>query len=114
MLADLAAGLGPRAAALCRELTKLHEEIRRGDLAALAQGAAASEIRGEFVLVIAPPQASERPSVGDADTLLRQALARVSLKDAVGEVADATGLPRRDVYQRALALAKKATDGAPR
>jgi 16S rRNA (cytidine1402-2'-O)-methyltransferase len=113
-LADLAAGLGPRAAALCRELTKLHEEIRRGDLAALAQGAAASEIRGEFVLVIAPPQASERPSVGDADTLLRQALARVSLKDAVGEVADATGLPRRDVYQRALALAKKATDGAPR
>ena len=50
--------------------------------------------------------------------MLREALARVSLKDAVGEVADATGLPRREVYQRALALAKnakmEAKHGAPR
>jgi 16S rRNA (cytidine1402-2'-O)-methyltransferase len=105
-LADLAAGLGPREAALCRELTKLHEEIRRGDVAALAQSAAAGEVRGEFVLVIAPPPA-EQPSAADTDALLRQALGRVSLKDAVGEVADATGLPRRDVYQRALALTRE-------
>jgi 16S rRNA (cytidine1402-2'-O)-methyltransferase len=108
-LADLAAGLGPREAALCRELTKLHEEIRRGDVETLAQGCAANEPRGEIVLVIAPPQAAQPTSAEDADALLRQALERVSLKDAVGEVADATGLPRRDVYQRALALAK-ATD----
>ena len=107
-LADLAAGLGRREAALCRELTKLHEEVRRGDLATLAQSCAASEVRGEIVLVIAPPQAPERPSAGDTDALLRQALARASLKDAVGEVADATGLPRRELYQRALALAKEA------
>ncbi len=113
-LTDLAAGLGQREAALCRELTKMHEEIRRGDLATLAHGAAEGEVRGEFVLVIAPPRAPESPSVEDADTLLRQALARVSLKDAVGEVADATGLPRRDVYQRALALAKEGNHGAPR
>jgi 16S rRNA (cytidine1402-2'-O)-methyltransferase len=46
--------------------------------------------------------------------LLRQALVRVSLKDAVGEVAEATGLPRRELYQRALALAKEADHGAPR
>ena len=116
-LADLAAGLGNRQAALCRELTKLHEEIRRGNLGALAEGAAANEPRGEIVLVIGPPQAEERPSAADTDMLLRQALARLSLKDAVGEVADATGLPRRDVYQRALALAKEVSEdtgrGAP-
>ena len=106
-LADLAAVLGPREAALCRELTKLHEEVRRGDLVALAQGAATGELRGEFVLVIGPP-ATEAPNVGDADVLLRQALARTSLKDAVSEVAEATGLPRREMYQRALALTKEA------
>jgi 16S rRNA (cytidine1402-2'-O)-methyltransferase len=111
-LADLAAGLGRREAALCRELTKIHEEIRRGDLETLAQNSPASEVRGEIVLVIAPPQASAQPSADDTDTLLRRALARVSLKDAVGEVAEATGLPRRDLYQRALALAKHASQEA--
>jgi len=112
--ADLAAGFGDREAALCRELTKLHEEVRRGDLAALAQQIGASEIRGEMVIVIAPPPAGERPHAGDADVLLRQALARVSLKDAVGEVASATGLPRRELYQRALALTKEDNHGAAR
>lgn len=107
-LADLASALGPREAALCRELTKLHEEVRRSDLVTLAQSCAKTgELRGEMVLVIAPPAALERPSADDADVLLRQALARVSLKDAVGEVALATGLSRRDLYQRALALAKE-------
>jgi 16S rRNA (cytidine1402-2'-O)-methyltransferase len=117
-LADLAAGLGRREAALCRELTKIHEEIRRGDLETLAQNSPASEVRGEFVLVIAPPQALAQPSAGDADALLRRALARVSLKDAVSEVAQATGLPRRDLYQRALALVeeqhRETNNGAPR
>ncbi len=113
-LADLAAGLGQREAALCRELTKLHEEVRRGDLAALAQDCAAAELRGEIVLVVAPPAEQEPPSAGDTDALLRQALARLSLKDAVGEVASATGLPRRELYQRALVLAKENDHGAPR
>lgn len=115
-LADLAAAFGPREAALCRELTKMHEEVRRGDLPALAEGAASGELRGEFVVVIAPPT-EERPDAGDTDVLLRQALARASLKDAVGEVVEATGLPRREIYQRALSLAKeadeKADHGAP-
>lgn len=117
-LADLAAEFGEREAAICRELTKIHEEVRRGTLAMLARESAAHEIRGEFVLVIAPPAAPERPSAGDTDLLLRQALAHASLKDAVGAVAAATGLPRRDLYQRALALEKEkhrgANDGAPR
>jgi 16S rRNA (cytidine1402-2'-O)-methyltransferase len=108
-LADLAAGLGPqRDAALCRELTKLHEEIRRGDLATLAAHYATEEPRGEIVLVVGPPAAAEQPSAEDADALLRDALARTSLKAAVAEVAATTGLPRRQIYQRALSLGKDA------
>ena len=111
-LADLAEGLGPRAAAICRELTKLHEEIRRGDLTTLARDyAAGAETRGEIVIVVAPP-ADDEASVADLDDLLRHALARVSVKDAVGEVALATGRPRREVYQRALELEKDSGDGA--
>jgi 16S rRNA (cytidine1402-2'-O)-methyltransferase len=105
-LADLAAGLGSRAAAICRELTKLHEEIRRDDLMSLARHyAAGAETRGEIVIVVAPP-ADDDGKPDDLDELLHHALARVSVKDAVGEVALATGRPRREVYQRALALAK--------
>jgi 16S rRNA (cytidine1402-2'-O)-methyltransferase len=111
-LADLAAGLGSREAAVCRELTKVHEEVRRADLPVLAQSSAASEVRGEFVLVIGPPSGPARPTIADADGLLRQALVRVSLKDAVAEVAEATGLPRRELYQRALALTKEQTEEA--
>src|SRR5579863_2422639 len=108
-LADLATGLGPRDAAVCRELTKLHEEIRRGDLDTLAQGAGTSELRGEIVLVIGPPAASAQPSVADAEAMLREALARNSLKDAVAEIAEATGVPRRQLYQRALELTKQSS-----
>jgi 16S rRNA (cytidine1402-2'-O)-methyltransferase len=95
-LADLAAALGEREAAICR-----------GPLAKLAGETAQQETRGEFVLVIAPPAAAAQPSEDDADALLRAALARTSLKDAVGEVAVATGLPRRTLYQRALVLAEE-------
>ena len=109
-LADLAAGLGPREAAVCRELTKLHEEIRRGPLDELAADyAQGAETRGEFVVVVAPPE-GEAAADADIDALLRGALARVSVKDAVGEVALATGRPRREVYQRALALNKDGAD----
>lgn len=110
-LADLATGLGQnREAALCRELTKLHEEVRRGDLKTLAENCATEEPRGEIVLVIGPPPAAEQPSADETDKLLRSALARTSLKAAVAEVAAATGLPRRQIYQRALSLEKEASD----
>lgn len=107
-LADLASGLGPREAAVCRELTKLHEEVRRGDLATLASAYAdGAETRGEFVLVIAPPDEQAAPAAEDIDTMLRAALASQSLKDAVAAVADATGQAKREVYQRALELVKE-------
>jgi 16S rRNA (cytidine1402-2'-O)-methyltransferase len=112
MLADLAAVFGNRPAAVCREMTKLHEEVKRGDVAALAhEYSAGAETRGEFVIVVAPPRDDEEKT-DDVDDMLRQALARVSVKDAVGEVALATGRPRREVYQRALVLARNSGDDA--
>jgi 16S rRNA (cytidine1402-2'-O)-methyltransferase len=111
MLADLAGRLGGRTAAVCRELTKLHEEIRRGDLAALAQAwRDGAETRGEFVVVVGPPAKGEPAAAVDLDGLLTQALATASLKDAVEAVAAATGQKRRIVYQRALALPKRGSD----
>jgi 16S rRNA (cytidine1402-2'-O)-methyltransferase len=116
-LADLAAGLGARDAAVCRELTKLYEEVHRGDLAGLARDYAAAAPRGEIVIVVAPPdaQAAAAESV-DLDALLRGALVRLSVKQAVGEIAAITGRPRREIYQRALALAgeREADDGGRR
>lgn len=112
-LADLATVLGPREVAVCRELTKLHEEVRRGDLPALARAyKEGAETRGEIVIVVAPPpEGSDRPEAGEVDELLRRALQRVSVKDAVSEVAATTGQPRREIYQRALALSNEYDDG---
>jgi 16S rRNA (cytidine1402-2'-O)-methyltransferase len=113
-LAALAELLGPREAAVCRELTKLHEEVRRGDLDTLARAyAAGAETRGEMVIVVAPPaDGAERSQAADVDDLLRRALQRGSVKDAASEVAAATGLPRREIYRRALALVRADHDPA--
>jgi 16S rRNA (cytidine1402-2'-O)-methyltransferase len=109
-LHDLAQCLGARDAAICRELTKMHEEVICGTLDNLASESGAIETRGEFVLVVASPEA-RTASDADVDALLRQALSRVSVKDAVAEIALATGRARREVYQRALSIAES-DDGA--
>ena len=112
-LADLAAGLGEREAAICRELTKLHEEVRRGTLGALARVyRELPEPRGEIVVVTAPPAESQPASAEEIDALLRNALDRLSVKDAVDEVAGLSGQSRRDVYRRALALKADSHDAA--
>ncbi|MGO9356394.1 MAG: 16S rRNA (cytidine(1402)-2'-O)-methyltransferase [Xanthobacteraceae bacterium] len=111
-LTDLAEIFGPREAAICRELTKLHEEVRRGGLVELASNAAALETRGEFVLVIAPPDRDAQVMSQDAlDQLLRARLKRDSVKDAVAHAVEVSGRPRREVYARALALANEGGDG---
>jgi 16S rRNA (cytidine1402-2'-O)-methyltransferase len=106
-LADLARFMGSRNAAVCRELTKLHEEVRRAPLSELAQGAGELETRGEFVLVIGPP-AADTPIMaeGALDDLLRSQLELGSVKDAVAHAVELSGRPRREVYARALELAK--------
>jgi 16S rRNA (cytidine1402-2'-O)-methyltransferase len=106
-LADLAEIMGTREAAICRELTKLHEEVTRGSLAELARTADALETRGEFVLVIGPPAADAQTFTDDAlDNLLRDQLRDHSVKDAVAHAVELSGRPRREVYARALELAK--------
>ncbi|MCW5770730.1 MAG: 16S rRNA (cytidine(1402)-2'-O)-methyltransferase [Rhodospirillaceae bacterium] len=105
-LADLAAVLGDRPAAVTRELTKLYEEARRGTLAGLAADyAEALPPKGEIVIVVGPP-AEAAATAEDVDALLRRSLDTMSVRDAAAAVAQASGRPRRDVYRRALALAE--------
>jgi len=96
--------LGPRPAAVARELTKLHEEIARDDLPGLAaRYGEAGPPKGEVVIVIGPPQETE--IAGEAiDQRLTAALMRMSVRDAAAAVADELGLPRRQLYERALQL----------
>jgi len=109
-LADCHQILGDRPAAVARELTKLHEEVRRGKLADLAQHYQdAGAPKGEIVLVIGPPgTASEAPM--DVDAALSAALERMGVKEAATAVAAASGLPRREIYARALALSGRRND----
>lgn len=104
-LADMALELGDRQAAVARELTKRHEEVRRGRLSELARHyQEAGGPRGEVVIVVAPP---EPPSVAAEPYLeerLRRLLGEHSLRDAVARLSAETGLPRRTLYERALAL----------
>jgi 16S rRNA (cytidine1402-2'-O)-methyltransferase len=106
-LKDLADGLGARDAAVCRELTKAFEEVRRGTLDALAAHyEEAGEPKGEIVIVVAPPNEADTEISADAlDDQISAALKSLSVKDAADTVAEATGMKRRAVYQRALELA---------
>ena len=102
-LADMAKVFGARQAAVARELTKRFEEVRRGRLPELAAHYAAEPARGEITVVVAPGE--EQPTEPhELDENLREALATHSVKDAVALVTAATGLPRKLVYARALAL----------
>lgn len=101
-LADMADVLGPRAGAVARELTKLHEELARGTLAELAAVFAQREVKGEVVILAGPPQ---RPPASDEEILERLAVALGSmrLKDAAAAVADALGVSKSRVYDLGLA-----------
>src|SRR5436190_2312924 len=111
-LVDLADIMAGRDAAICRELTKLHEDIKRAPIAELARAADTLETRGEFVLVIGPPAPDAKiMAEADLDDLLRASLQRDSVKDSVAHAVELSGRPRRAVYARALELAKQIRDG---
>ena len=102
-LADLLAAFGDRDVVVARELTKRFEEVRRGQLSEVAAHYATEPARGEITLLLGPAPA-ETADAEQVDELLRRALETHSVKDAAALVATATGLPRRAVYTRALAL----------
>jgi 16S rRNA (cytidine1402-2'-O)-methyltransferase len=100
-LQDMAADFGDRPAAVARELTKRFEEVRRDTLQALAAHYAIQEARGEICIVVGP--APEEATM-DFDALLQAALQTESVREAVAAVVEATGLPRKQVYARALEM----------
>ena len=106
-LTDLAAVLGDRAVVVCRELTKLHEEIRRGNLVALAEAYNNEPApKGEAVIVVAGAEKTAAVvSEEDIDSALRDAMSRLSVRDAAALVSEQLGQPRQTIYSRALALA---------
>lgn len=106
-LDDLLAVLGPRQAAVARELTKRFEEVRRGTLSELAAHyAAAPQPKGELVVLVGPPEtaADAASDAADLDSALKAAMDTLSVKEAVALVAAETGVPRRVAYARALKL----------
>jgi 16S rRNA (cytidine1402-2'-O)-methyltransferase len=109
-LADLRETLGDRPAAVAREMTKLHEEVRRGTLDTLAAHyAEAGPPKGEIAIIVAPPA----PPEVDDDALrdaLEAALEDLSMRDAVARVSAETGRPRREVYRLALEVSGDAAD----
>ena len=93
-----------RSAAICRELTKKFEEIRRGTVQELCDQLSDMTLKGEIALVLGPAEAGGEEV--DLDQMLATALKDMSMKDAVAMVTQATGLPRRKVYQAALAMGR--------
>ncbi|MCA0042686.1 16S rRNA (cytidine(1402)-2'-O)-methyltransferase [Celeribacter litoreus] len=108
-LEELCETLGEkRQAALCRELTKRFEEVRKGTLRELEFSLRDAPVKGEIVLLV-DRGAGEEASEEDVETALRSALEKMSVKDAAAEVALKTGLKKRDVYQMALKMSREDT-----
>jgi 16S rRNA (cytidine1402-2'-O)-methyltransferase len=104
-LADMADVLGDRDAAVGRDLTKMYEEMRRSSLAGLAAAYAAEGApKGEIVVVVAGPGAAPEIDAAALDQMIIDALVDLSVRDAAEKIAAETGLPRKQIYSRALAL----------
>lgn len=108
-VASLLAELGDRPACIARELTKLHEEIRRTSLAGLAQQLQKEDVKGECVIVVAPPTARAISDQEISDRL-QDALAKMSLKDAARALAEELGVAKGRVYDLGLALKRRRAD----
>ncbi len=106
LLAEAAGRLGgTRQAVVCRELTKRFEEVARGTLDDLTARFASHEPKGEIVLLVDRGEAAQTDEASLQD-MLREALERLSVKDAAAEVAQKTGMSKRSIYQLALNLSE--------
>jgi 16S rRNA (cytidine1402-2'-O)-methyltransferase len=105
-LAAIGEALPGREIAVARELTKIHEELRRGLADGLIAWFEAHPPKGEIVLLVGPPREKQQASAADADTLLLEALETSKASQAVAQVAKATGLDRKLLYARAMELKK--------
>ena len=105
-LADMAAVLGDRPAAMCRELTKKFEEVRRAPLSELATQLEEAGVKGEIVVLV-DRQREIKVTEADLESNLRAALKDNSVKDAAAIVSESHGMPRRKIYQMALQIAKE-------
>lgn len=103
-LAAMAEALGDRDAAVSREISKAFEETRTGTLTELSALYADAPPRGEIVVIAGPPGDAPPPSAEDADAALLEAMARLPVSKAAGEVAKKLGLDRRALYARAMEL----------
>lgn len=101
-LCALAAQLGPREAAVAREISKLHEECLTGTLAELAQRYADTAPKGEIVVLVGPPGEALQASEWELDEAIDEALSRLSPSRAAAEVAGRLNVPRKRAYARAL------------
>lgn len=105
-LCDLRDAFGAeRRVSLCRELTKLHEEFRRSTLGEAADWYAANPPKGEFVLVVAgacPPDTDKMTLEEGLERVARCRAGGLSLRDAVRRTAEETGLPKNELYDRAV------------
>jgi 16S rRNA (cytidine1402-2'-O)-methyltransferase len=103
-LSALRAGLGEREAAVVREISKRFEETATGTLAELAARYAEAAPKGEIVIVVGPPGPAEAAGDDAIDAALTEAMTRLSASRAAAEVSLILGVPRRQVYERALRL----------
>jgi 16S rRNA (cytidine1402-2'-O)-methyltransferase len=103
-LAALRDGLGPREAAVAREITKAFEETVTGPLAELAERYADAPPKGEIVIVVGPPAAVAPAGAAEIDAALAEAMTRLSPSRAAAEVAERLGVPKRLAYERAQRL----------
>ena len=104
-LADLSEILGEtRPTVVARELSKFFEETRRGTLGELAAHYQNNTVKGEIVILVG--KAAEEEATTDIDALLKERLKHLTVRDAVTEVAEMTGIPKKEIYARALALGK--------
>lgn len=104
-LRDMAEVFGrERKACVARELTKMHEEVIRANLGELAKQYEGKSVKGEIVIVVAPPAEQQ---IQDTETLLLELMQNMSVSKAAAEAAVLTGNSKRDLYQQALALKEK-------